>query len=317
MFHPTFKAASRANKVSDQIISQIRDEILSGRLKPGDKVASEKELIAQFEVSKATVREALRALEVMGLVETRKGVAGGVFVAEVDMKTTIHSIINFLHFKSVSIRDITMIRYLLEPPIAEMAVFRADDRDLDQLEAMIDESPANMEAAISGEIGFHRYLARLTENPILILITDFIDNMLRDIKFHAKLEPGFYREVTKAHQSIVRRLRDRDASGAREAITRDILWVCDYLAERTNSSTFDPVAITGGEIHRMGGYPLQRAGKTFDDRTDLTRLQKRLTEEGIQVLKKSGALLQSVGTGEIYLVAFSEGHPRKRRSRLR
>ncbi|MCK4783939.1 MAG: FadR family transcriptional regulator [Desulfobacteraceae bacterium] len=97
-----FRAASKTEKISDHIIEQIRDAVLSGQFKPGDRLASENELINQFEVSKATIREALRVLEVMGLIEIKKGVGGGVFIAEVEMKTTINSIINFLYFKSVN-----------------------------------------------------------------------------------------------------------------------------------------------------------------------------------------------------------------------
>ncbi|NNK95454.1 MAG: FadR family transcriptional regulator, partial [Desulfobacterales bacterium] len=64
-----FDSAKKNEKITDVIISQVRDAILSGQLKPGDRLASEKELVNQFGVSKATLREALRALEVMGLVE--------------------------------------------------------------------------------------------------------------------------------------------------------------------------------------------------------------------------------------------------------
>ena len=81
-----FKATDKTEKVSESIITQIRDAILSGKVKPGDRLASEKELLSQFSVSKATMREALRVLESMGLIEIRKGVVGGVFIAEVDMK---------------------------------------------------------------------------------------------------------------------------------------------------------------------------------------------------------------------------------------
>ena len=98
--------------------------------------------MSEFGVSKATLREALRVLEGMGLVEIRKGIDGGVFIAEVDMKTTIHGILNFLHFKSVSIKDITMIRYLLEPPVTQIAASRIQPDDIVKLESMITESPA-------------------------------------------------------------------------------------------------------------------------------------------------------------------------------
>ena len=75
----------KSDKVSQHIIDQIRNAIFDGRLKPGDKLPSERELIENFKVGKATLREALRSLEVLGFLEIRKGVSGGAFVTEVDM----------------------------------------------------------------------------------------------------------------------------------------------------------------------------------------------------------------------------------------
>ncbi len=72
----------QTEKASENIITQIRDAILSGKIKPGDRLASEKELLNQFSVSKATMREALRVLESMGLIEIKKGLDAGVFIAE-------------------------------------------------------------------------------------------------------------------------------------------------------------------------------------------------------------------------------------------
>lgn len=206
-----FKAADKTEKVSDYIISQVRDAILSRRLKPGDRLASEKELLSQFSVSKATTREALRVLESMGLIEIKKGVAGGVFIAEVDIKTTINSIINFLYFKSISIKDITMIRYMLEPSIAEFAASRIKPEDIDKLENMIEENLTQKPTDTSLGIGFLRYLARLSENAILILIMDFIDNLLRDIKLRLNLGTEFFINVQQAHRRIVDCLIRKDS----------------------------------------------------------------------------------------------------------
>jgi GntR family transcriptional regulator, transcriptional repressor for pyruvate dehydrogenase complex len=240
-----FKTASRAHKISDQIIEQIRNAILSGRFKPGDKVAAEKELISEFGVSKATLREALRVLEGMGLVEIKKGIAGGVFIAEVDMKTTIHGIINFLHFKTVSIKDITMIRYLLEPPVVQIAASRIQPEDIVKLESMIVEHPAVPDTIVSREIGFHRYLARMTENPILILVLDFIDNILNDIKFQLDLGAEFYHKVAKSHQAILECLKQKDGVGARREIENDLLEVGNHLARVSKTEPFDPTMLLG------------------------------------------------------------------------
>jgi len=234
-----FKTASKSEKVSDKIIAQIRDAILSGQLKPGDSLASEKILMEQFEVSKATMREALRVLEVLGLIEIRKGIAGGAFVAEVDMKTTIHSLINFIHFQPVSIREITMLRYLIEPTVAQIAASRITDVDVQNLKKIIGETIGSGGSELSKEIGFHRYLARMAGNTLLTLIIDFIDNLLEDIKGRLELGTEFYTEVREAHQTILECLIKKDSVGAGNAMSEDLLHVGEQLCKVDGSIPFD------------------------------------------------------------------------------
>ena len=239
-----FKTVNKSEKVSDNIIAQIRDSILSGAVKPGDRLASEKELIEQFGVSKATMREALRVLEVMGLIEVRKGIAGGAFVAKVGMRTTIHSLINFIHFQPVSIREITMLRYLIEPTVAQVAASGITNDDVLNLKKIIGETiePAGFE--LSKEIGFHRYLARMAGNTLLTLLIDFIDNLLEDRKKSLDLGPEFYREVRQAHQIILECLIQKDPLAAGIAMTNDLLHVGEQLCKVDGSIPFDPLELT-------------------------------------------------------------------------
>lgn len=292
-----FETANKTEKVSDRIIEQIRDAVLSGQLKPGDRVASEKELLVQFGVSKATMREGLRVLEAMGLVEIRKGIQGGVYIAEVDMKTTIHGMMNFLHFKSVSVRDITMMRFMLEPSVAYLAAQRLGAEDARRIERMIEAGEDGADE-LAGDIGFHRYLARLTENPILILIMDFIDDMLRDLKGQLELGPEFHDRVRDFHREVLAYLKKGDCLGACRAITDDLLWVGDHLAERTGTPRFDPAVMGYEERMRkslvVAGGGRGRGGLELD-----------------QALLQGGVLLKSMGTGDIYMVVprDEEGAP--------
>jgi len=235
-----FGAARNNEKITDVIISQIRDAVLSGKLKPGDRLASEKELVAEFDVSKATLREALRALEVMGLVESRKGASGGVFITEVKLQTTIHSMMNFLHFHSLSISELTMIRYFLEPSIARLAVSRINDTDLVTLESYINEVDGDFSNNNLKDIGFHRYLARVTNNSMLILIVDFIESHLDEIKQSLPLTGDFYLMVRKAHHRILRCLKERDGESASNAMAQDVLEVGKYLSEKLGERAFEP-----------------------------------------------------------------------------
>jgi GntR family transcriptional regulator, transcriptional repressor for pyruvate dehydrogenase complex len=304
-----FEAAAKPEKVSDRIIEQVRDAVLSGQIKPGDRLASEKELIAQFGVSKATMREALRVLEAMGLVEIKKGTQGGVFIAEVDMKTTIHSIMNFLHFRSVSIRDITMLRFAIEPSAAHLAAIHATDKDLERLRELAEITEADEMDEPSKEISFHRYLARMSQNPLLILIMDFVDNLLRDAKYKLELNPEFYQEVREAHRRILACLERHDAAGARRELVSDLLTVDRHMAAQAGTPPFDPA-------HLGLNLDAQYVGGDGDGHRDWDGSLDSLAPEAIEGLFgralapeeiKRGMLLKRVGTGGLYLVVPEAG----------
>jgi GntR family transcriptional repressor for pyruvate dehydrogenase complex len=301
-----FQTANRTHKISDQIIEQIRNAILSGHFKPGDKVASEKELMSEFGVSKATLREALRVLEGMGLVEIRKGIAGGVFIAEVDMKTTIHGIMNFLHFKTVSIKDITMIRYLLEPPVAQIAASRIQPEDIVKLESMITEDPVAPHTIVSREIGFHRYLARMTENPILILVMDFIDNILDDIKAQLNLGGEFYHKVMKSHRAILECLKQKDEVGVKREIINDLLEVGNHLAKVSGTQPFDPSILLGENLPVSSEQTSIFIERSLNEVPVSKDLQRIFGEELADRLHKQGVVFRRIGTGELYFIALDD-----------
>lgn len=287
-----FEAANKSEKVSDNIIGQIRDAILSGHLKPGDRLASEKELIEQFNVSKATMREALRVLEVIGLIEMRKGIAGGAFVAEVGMRTTIHAIINFLHFQTVSVREITMLRYLIEPTVAEIAAIKRSHKDLQKLERIIGKVIAPGENEVSKEISFHRYLARMSENAILTLTIDLIDNLLKSMKTKIGMPPDFYEHVREAHALILECIRQQDPMAAKVAMTNDLIQVGNFMCKMSGSPAFDPADLY---YHRIPG--------------DLHRDMHpgmRVVAEGASALQENGVLFRRVGDSRVYLI-YDEG----------
>ncbi len=214
-------------KVSQNVIDQIRNAIFEDRLKPGDKLPSERELIENFKVSKATLREALRSLEVLGFLEIRKGVSGGAFVTEVDMTKARDSFTNFLLFKNLSLKDLSEVRLLLEPYIAEKATRAITREDLSRLEKLIKESEHAIKNDIAfesrkDEIEFHRIIASIAGNPILMFILDFVENLLIDTK--AILKPGkeFSSKVLRAHKRIYNALLERNIEKVHEEMVRHI-----------------------------------------------------------------------------------------------
>jgi GntR family transcriptional repressor for pyruvate dehydrogenase complex len=217
----------KSSKVCQHISDQIRNAIFDGRLKPGDKLPFERELIEKFKVSKATLREALRSLEVLGFLEIRKGVSGGAFVTEVDMTKARDSFTNFLLFKNLSLKDLSEVRLLLEPYIAEKATLAITKEDLNRLGKLIKDSEHAIKNDMAfesrkDEIEFHRIIASITGNPILMFILDFVENLLIDTK--AILKPGkeFSSKVLKAHKRIYNALLEKNVKKVHEEMVRHI-----------------------------------------------------------------------------------------------
>ena len=243
-----FLPPGKKDKISDSIIEQIRDGILSGQLKSGEFLGSEKNLLAEFGVSKASMREALRVLEVMGLVEIKAGVTGGIYVAEIDEKATIYNIINILHHKSPSIAEITMIRYILEPIVAKIAAEKITQQDIKKLRAIIEGRIGFPRSKHPREIGFHRYLPRVTQIPFLITIMDFVDTVLNNFKLTLNLETEFFEHVREMHLQILGCLIEKDGEKAAKAIAHDVIEVGNYLSNLTKTPSFDPSSL-GGLYH--------------------------------------------------------------------
>ena len=230
-----FKAVKQS-KAPQQIIHQIRSSILEGTLKSNDKLASEIELMEKFGVSKSTLREALRALEYLGLIEIRKGVNGGAFVVEVDMEITKEHLTNFLHFKNISVNHLSEIRKILEPYAAHIAAEKMSEEDLGRLEDHIESCTkallvGDSEALRKYEIMFHRTIAHASQNPILILIIDFIENILDDVKKILKPGVDFSEKVIKSHKRIYKALSEKNSEMASREMLKDVSSVEKELAK--------------------------------------------------------------------------------------
>jgi len=226
--------AVRSGKASHKIVQDVRDHILNGKLKPGDKLPAEHVLLESFAVSRQTLREALRVLEMQGFLKIRAGAKGGVFVAEVDMDVTKNSLINFLSYKNLSIAHLSSVRHLLEPYFATFAAKNMTEDEIDQLGALLEESRKSLpvgdaELVRKNEVQFHRMLAQVSKNPLLILLQDFIESLLEDAKRILQPDEAFSEQVMAMHEKIFVAIKERDAEAAAKYITEDITMVEDSL----------------------------------------------------------------------------------------
>jgi len=230
-----FKIA-RTSTITQKIIAQIRTAILAGKLKPGDVLPPEKELTEQFGVSKQTLRESLRALEHMGLIDVRKGIGGGAHIVEVDIEVTKQSLANFLYFKDLTIENLSELRKLIEPHAAGKAAEHISKDDLVELGKLNETARDNLnnnllEEMSHDEINFHRVIAQNTGNPILILILDFVENLLEDFKKVLKPDLAFSKSVLDAHDKIYQAICDKDPKKASTEMYQHVYDVELHLAK--------------------------------------------------------------------------------------
>lgn len=226
--------AIRSKKLTNTIIHQIRSAILEGKISPGEKLPSEKELTEQFQASKQTIRESLRVLEHMGMLDIRKGSGGGAFVVEVEIEFAKRSLANYLYTRDLSIEHLTEVRKTIEPQAARQAALTIRDSDLKRLEEIQSLTGTYLSAEKSRKFSaeaqdFHRVISESTGNPLVILLTDFIESMLKDFKDALKLDEKFCRSVHKAHDKIFQAIQNRDPDTAEQEMYNDIVEVESQL----------------------------------------------------------------------------------------
>lgn len=238
-----FKSA-KTHRISHNIVQQIRDAILAGDLKPGDRLPSEKELADNFNVSKASLREAIRSLEALGLVEVRQGVSGGAFIQEVDLETARNSLFNYIFFQNPSIHEFTELRLLIEPFVAGRAAEKITAQDLLFFEENIEKSRLQLDSgAFFYELDtlFHHRLAEIAGNRLILFVIDSLKNAVVNIKLQLELDRRFSVNVYESHQRILETLKRRDAVAARNEMEKHIKEVEHELVDCCDAdSPFDP-----------------------------------------------------------------------------
>jgi len=234
-----FKTA-RVSRISQNIVEQIRETIISGRLKPGDRLPSEKELSAEFGVSKASLREALRALEALGMLEVKQGMGGGAFVTEVDLETARNNMFNYIFFQNPSIGEFTQLRTFIEPPVAEIAALKCTQADLDYLEDNLNRTREKMDSVpfyYELDTKFHHRIAQISGNRLICFVIDSLKNAIVQIKLQLELDRDFSIQVYKAHMRLFDALRKRDPELARAEMHRHIVEVDERMKHYCDGDT--------------------------------------------------------------------------------
>ena len=188
---PDSEAAFRRVQVArafEDIAGQIRQELLQGRLRAGDRLPPERELAVQFGVSRNTLREALRSLEIAGLITLRKGASGGAFVNDTNGDTVVASIQDMFSLGAVTTEQITQARISIESAIIRAACEVHTAGDIKRLRENLDLAAEatrrnDFFARANVHLEFHMILAKATRNPILIVVMEGLIGIMRQFVY--------------------------------------------------------------------------------------------------------------------------------------
>lgn len=240
-----FAPLDRGDRLSDRVARELLDTIVSRKLRPGDRLPTERELAEQFGVSRTVVREAVRSLAGKGIIDGRPG--RGLTVAAVEASAVRQSFTLYLHgSSSIDYRKVHEVRAILEVQVAGLAARRATTGELDELASLCDSMEAvveDNEAASREDVEFHRALATSTHNELYVLLLDSIGDSLMEIRRETFRIPGRAAVALTAHRDILRAVASRDRAGAcREmrAHLQDVERLWEHLATVEASGQTSP-----------------------------------------------------------------------------
>jgi DNA-binding FadR family transcriptional regulator len=211
----------RVPRVYEQIVARIERAICDGHLQHGDKLPPERQLTQDFRASRVAVREALRTLELRGLVEVRQGAAGGYFIRDLDAGPVSRDLATLLRVGRLTRAHVVEARTSIESELARLAALRASDADLKTLRAVLEEAeaPVASRSLRAIEASVHRAIAEAAHAPVLALLAHALGALDPDGAVTADGEDG---ATEAAHQEIVAAITTRQPALAQAAMATHV-----------------------------------------------------------------------------------------------
>jgi len=223
----------KPKRISDQVFDQIRELILRGKLGPGEQMMSERELAAAFDVSRASIREAINRLTTMGFLEQKQG--RGTFVC-LPAPEEKNSLVVAMKGQNLSIEELLEVRIGLECNATYLAAERATEKDIYLMEqsiATLEQSTKEGITNAEADVSFHMAIAYATRNSLHIQI-------MRDLYEHLSVSIEEYQryrmeastrmaEIAQDHAQITALIKGHDKEGALQAMFRHLSFALDFM----------------------------------------------------------------------------------------
>ncbi len=227
----------KKTRIAEEVADRIRVLMLDGTFASGQPLPSERYLAERFGVSRGSIRDALRNLETIGLVETRHG--QGTFPLELSVERLVAPLASVMSYRPDLQDELLDVRRMFEPAVARVAALRASDEDLDELQRILEAQRQRLKAgqsAILEDTAFHAILARSTRNRVVMSIMATLNDLLVDSRTNSLLQKGRPARSIDGHEAVVAALRRHDADGASQAMYNHI----DQIADLQLHSSKDP-----------------------------------------------------------------------------
>jgi GntR family transcriptional repressor for pyruvate dehydrogenase complex len=212
----------RRPKVYEEVAKQLERLILE-KLKAGDKLPSERELAEMLQVSRGSIRDAIRGLELMGLVEPRQG--AGTIVRERTAESPVNPFATALERRRELVSELLDFRKMLEPPLASRAATHASPEEIAEMDEILQRQEVKLsqgEIAPDEDAEFHYSIALASGNSVVLKVIDILMDLLRDTRERSLQVPGRQQKSLAGHRRILGAIRRRDAEAAKSAMRRHI-----------------------------------------------------------------------------------------------
>jgi GntR family transcriptional regulator, transcriptional repressor for pyruvate dehydrogenase complex len=229
---PDFEAVRR-NKVYEEVAKQIERLILK-KLKPGDKLPAERELAEMLRVSRGSIRDAIRGLELLGLVEPRQG-TGTIVRDNTATDSMANPFANVLKRRRESVAELLDFRKMLDPPLAARAATHASSEEIAEMEAILnrqEEKHRRGEAAVAEDAEFHYNIALASGNSVVLKVIDILMDLLRETRARSLQVGDRSQRSLDGHRRILEAIKRHDSDAAKSAMLRHIEDVEEIVLEK-------------------------------------------------------------------------------------
>jgi len=220
----------RRTRVYEEVAERIRRLIVDGRLRAGDKLPPERELAERFGVSRTSVRDAIRMLELIGLLEPRQG--EGTVVRDLTPDSLAQPLASILIHNRALLAELLEVRKMFEPPLAARAAALARPEDITHLEEIYARQAARVrqgQVAIGEDSEFHYAIAKTARNRVALKVVDVLMDLLHESRERSLQVPGRMQRSLAGHRRILDAMARRDPRAAESAMRQHLAEIEDVL----------------------------------------------------------------------------------------